>query len=490
MARRRLLSDEQLAPLWAWASDERAIVRHYTLSRADLDLIAKKRTASNRLGFAVLMCSMRFPGRVLDAAETPPAAVLAFIADQVGVTPAQFVTYRQRPTNRREHIAELMESLGCRAFDTDAYRELLALAVSLAPGTPRAEWLVQSVINEARSRHILLPTPRAIDILCHRARARSEWLLHRALTTGLTDETRKSLDGLLRIAPEMTITRLTWLRNASQSPAPTNILGLIERVEFLRKLGIDRERQQAIPASAFDRIAREALKISAQHFAETAALRRHALLTAAALSLETGLTDATLLMFDKLMGSLSRKAERRSQEKAAKAARDLQEKLRALTGACTAVIRARENRDDPFIAIERQMKMGWSQFVAFVTETESIIAPDKPTPRPRCCGAMRPFARSRRLSSKRSRSRRYRRQSRSWTRSTCSRRYTERGGVLCRPSRRSASFGASGAPSSSRVAKLIAKPTNCASSSSCGIGCAPAISGSKAAASIRTSKAT
>jgi hypothetical protein len=25
------------------------------------------------------------------------------------------------------------------------------------------------------------------------------------------------------------------------------------------------------------------------------------------------------------------------------------------------MIRARENRDDPFIAIERQMKMGWSQ---------------------------------------------------------------------------------------------------------------------------------
>ena len=36
MARRRFLSDEQLAPFWAWASDERAIVRHYTLSRADL----------------------------------------------------------------------------------------------------------------------------------------------------------------------------------------------------------------------------------------------------------------------------------------------------------------------------------------------------------------------------------------------------------------------------------------------------------------------
>ena len=229
MARRRLLSDEQLAPFWAWASDERAIVRQYTLSPADLDLIAKKRSASNQLGFAVLMCGMRFPGRVLDVTETPPAAVLAFIADQVGVPPAQFATCRQRPTNRREHVAELTAILGCRTFDSDAYRELLALAVPLAQGTPRAERLVESVIDEARSRHILLPTPRAIDLLCHRARARSESLLQRALTTGLTDETKNSLDALLKIAPEMTTTRLTWLRNASPSPAPTNILGLIER---------------------------------------------------------------------------------------------------------------------------------------------------------------------------------------------------------------------------------------------------------------------
>ena len=31
----------------------------------------------------------------------------------------------------------------------------------------------------------------------------------------------------------------------------------------------------------------------------------------------------------------------------------------------------------PFIAIERQIKMSWSQFVTFVTETEAIVAPDQ-----------------------------------------------------------------------------------------------------------------
>ena len=223
-------------------------------------------------------------------------------------------------------------------------RELSAVAVSLAQGVPRLERLIAAVIEEARKRRILLPTPRAIDLLCQQARVRSERLLHQALTTGLSKTTRESLDALLEIAPEMSATKLSWLRNAGQSPAPANILGLIERIAFLRKLGLDRERQRSVPATAFDRFARDAMKISAQHLAETIAPRRHALLTAAALSLDTELTDATLLMFDKLMGSLSRKAERRSQEKAARAARNLQEKLRMLTGACTAMIRARENQ--------------------------------------------------------------------------------------------------------------------------------------------------
>jgi hypothetical protein len=63
MARRRLLSDEQPAPFWAWASDERAIVRNYTLSRADFDLIAKKAdgTQSSRVCRAHVWHGLSWP---------------------------------------------------------------------------------------------------------------------------------------------------------------------------------------------------------------------------------------------------------------------------------------------------------------------------------------------------------------------------------------------------------------------------------------------
>jgi hypothetical protein len=60
-------------------ADEREIVRHYTLSRDELDLIAGKRSGHSRLGFAVLLCYLRHSGRVLEANEIPPPELLSFM---------------------------------------------------------------------------------------------------------------------------------------------------------------------------------------------------------------------------------------------------------------------------------------------------------------------------------------------------------------------------------------------------------------------------
>ena len=56
MARRQLLTDEQWARLLGPPSDEREIVRYWTLSREDFDIIFRKRSDHSRLGFALLLC--------------------------------------------------------------------------------------------------------------------------------------------------------------------------------------------------------------------------------------------------------------------------------------------------------------------------------------------------------------------------------------------------------------------------------------------------
>jgi hypothetical protein len=76
------------------------------------------------------------------------------------------------------------------------------------------------------------------------------------------------------------------------------------------------------------------------------------MLVAAVIWLETALTDATLAMFDKLVGSMSRKAERQTADRSLQSLREVQGYLRTLTAACRAMIDARENTVDPVAAIE------------------------------------------------------------------------------------------------------------------------------------------
>ena len=80
MARRRLLTDEHWAGLLALPSDERDVIRHCTLAPEDLAALAIKRADHNRLGYALLLCAMRHPGRVLDVGEVPPASMVAGLA--------------------------------------------------------------------------------------------------------------------------------------------------------------------------------------------------------------------------------------------------------------------------------------------------------------------------------------------------------------------------------------------------------------------------
>jgi hypothetical protein len=130
-------------------------------------------------------------------------------------------------------------------------------------------------------------------------------------------------------------------RNAPQSPAAAaHILRLIERLAYIRALGLDRARADMIPALTFDRLADEGSRITPQHLGELNPLRRHATLAATGIRLEESLTDAALTMFDKLLGSMVRRAENRTRDKALKTVRELQGHLRMLTGSCRLLIDA------------------------------------------------------------------------------------------------------------------------------------------------------
>jgi TnpA family transposase len=72
MAKRKLLKVHDRQKVFDIPADENSLIRHYSLSPADRLEIELRRREHNRLGFAVQLCLMRYPGRVLGAEETPP----------------------------------------------------------------------------------------------------------------------------------------------------------------------------------------------------------------------------------------------------------------------------------------------------------------------------------------------------------------------------------------------------------------------------------
>ena len=102
----------------------------------------------------------------------------------------------------------------------------------------------------------------------------------------------------------------------------------------------------ALPPPVFERLADEAARIAAQHLAGLNPLRRRAVLAAAAIAMEEALTDAALAMFDKLMASLGRAAERKTDERAARSMREVQGDLRVFALSGRAMIEARRRGKD------------------------------------------------------------------------------------------------------------------------------------------------
>ena len=90
MSRRTLLSAEQRARLFGIPMDAAEIAKHYVLSSEDLKLVGTKRRSGNRLGFAVQLCLLRYPGPGLGFGEYPPEPMVAFIARQIGAAPPAF----------------------------------------------------------------------------------------------------------------------------------------------------------------------------------------------------------------------------------------------------------------------------------------------------------------------------------------------------------------------------------------------------------------
>ena len=376
MKKHEILSSQARAALFDPPTDAAAIVRHYTFSPSDMALIGQRRRAANRLGFAVHLAYLRFPGRAPRPEETPPAEMLTFISAQIGCEPEEFASYARRSETRWEHLGGLQTYLNARPFQREDRRAVVQTGIEEGAGSDRGDAIVSAMIAYLRERNIWLPASSELERLALAARAIARKRAYRGLTEGLSLETTAALDALLIVTDERERTPFAWLREWPEAPRQKNLLAVVERLEAVRKLGVGTDREKRIHRARYAAIAREITILVPRDISRFDASRRLATLVVFAREMEIALTDAALAMFDKMLGAVFRRADRAHNDNMVDRAKTLDASARALLGMAKAMLVAKETGEDQVVAVERAL--GWERLRTLVLETEAAVVGARP----------------------------------------------------------------------------------------------------------------
>ena len=345
------------------------------LSDADLVVIRRCRGDHNRLGYALMLCYLRFPGRALRAGERPPAPLCAFVADQIEALPSCINEYLATERNRQRHAIECQEHLGLRPFGRLAATEVTEALLARAIENDRLSFLAGAVMQECRARSIVAPPPAALERLCADLRHGARREVHRRLTRRLSAEQRTQLDALTEHREGSSLSWLAWLRQMPEAAKPSAMLGLIERLEHVRAIGIEPGRGHLVHQARLAQLAREVGRTTVQHVAGYERQRRHATLVATTLDIAANLTDQAIELFDRLVGAMFRKAEGRHARAFQADARAINEKVRLYARIGAALIAARDGEQDAYDAIATVIP--WERFRVTVAEAEALARPEE-----------------------------------------------------------------------------------------------------------------
>ena len=106
----------------------------------------------------------------------------------------------------------------------------------------RGEPIVQAMLAHLRANGIVLPSAAVLERIGLAARAPARKKTFETLAAGMTDAEQDTLVRLLTVDPELRRYRFAWLRDYSESPAPSNIVALLDRHEYARKLNWESTR--------------------------------------------------------------------------------------------------------------------------------------------------------------------------------------------------------------------------------------------------------
>jgi hypothetical protein len=344
------MTARQRAALLALPDDEAAIVKHYSLSDEDMAAIDTARTPATRLGYALQLCCLRYPGRHLRQGELLPAVMLDHIAEQVGVDANVIADFARRTPTRYDQLAAIKTRFGFSDLSRPHRVALRTWLTSEAATIIDGRALLGRLLDEMRARRIVIPGVSVVERMAAEAINQAETDLVTAIDGGLGAEMRQRLDALIDDKVHDRQSRLSWLREPEPRVASASLLEIVEKITVIRGTGISACSLMLATSRAWRNSPGRACA-TAQAFQQMRPARRRVVLLATLRELEATLTDAAIDMFIALVGRAHLRARKRLEQRVAVSGREGRERMLRIARVLEAVSHAARAGGDVAAAV-------------------------------------------------------------------------------------------------------------------------------------------
>lgn len=310
MPRRNILTERQRSALLDLPTDEISLLKHYTLADDDLEHIRERRRPENRLGFALQLCVLRYPGRLLFPSELIPFPVLAFIGAQLGIVGDTLLSYAARRQTRHEHIETIRNIYGYKSFTGQGARDLKAWLDSQAEDALSNQDLARRFVERCREIQVIIPAITTIERLCADALVAAERQIETRIVNLLGDETQVRLDAILTEIVDDRLSRFVWLRQFEVGNNSADAKRLLDRLEFLKDIGLSADLCMGIPRHRITRLRRQGERYFADGLRDITADRRLAILAICVVEWEAAIADTIVETHDRIVGKTWREAKK------------------------------------------------------------------------------------------------------------------------------------------------------------------------------------
>jgi TnpA family transposase len=371
MARRTVLTERQRVALYGLPENEPAFLHHYVLSDHDIEIINQRRRPENKLGYALQICSMRYPGRLLQPGEEIPSSLMKFIGAQIGLTGDDLLHYAQRSQTRYEHGSILQASYGYSKLDLNS-KELQEWVANAAENARSNEWLAQAIVIKLRSSKILLPAPSTLERLCAESLVSAEVRITKRIASRIGKTSKESLQNLLEEKMSKTMTRFVWLRQHEVGNNSRVINDLLDRLELIQAISLSPLCLADIPLHRVARLRRQGERYFADGMRDLPEHRRLAILAVCAIEWQYKLSDSLIETHDRIVGKLYRSSERARDTQISDQRSLIRDTLASFAEVGASLVAAKEAGEHLSGVIE--MQGGWGKLSELVDNAQRINA--------------------------------------------------------------------------------------------------------------------